>query len=468
MSEVSFTAQVDRHFRKAAAHTKHPPGLLEQIRACNAVYAFAFPIRRDDGTIEVVRAWRAEHSLHKTPTKGGIRYASHADQDEVVALATLMTYKCALVEVPYGGAKGAVRIDRRQYSDAELERITRRYAFELAAKNFIGPGIDVPAPDYGTGAREMAWIADTYGQIAPAKLDAAGCVTGKPIPLGGIRGRDSATGLGVFFGIRETCLDAEFMNDLGMQRGVGGKRVVVQGFGNVGYHAARFLHEAGAVVAGIAEHNGGIWSENGIDPRAAHERFRRHGSLAGLPGTVEVADGTELLEADCDILVPAAIENVITEANAKRIRAPIVAEAANGPTAAAAAETLLERGTLILPDMYLNAGGVTVSYFEWVKNLSHMRMGRMEKRFEEASNRRLLAAMEEATGHRLSERVRGTAAKGADEEDLVRSGLEDTMIAAHRASSEVARRHGVDLRTAAFIMAIDRVARSYAERGIFP
>ena len=258
MSEISFTAQVDRHFYKAAAHTNHPPGLLEQIRVCNSVYAFTFPIRKDDGTIEVIHAWRAEHSMHKTPTKGGIRYASHANQDEVVALATLMTYKCALVEVPYGGAKGAVCIDRRQYSDAELERITRRYTFELVAKNFIGPGIDVPAPDYGTGAREMAWIVDTYEQIATSKLNAAGCVTGKPIAQGGIRGRTTATGLGVFFGIRETCLDKGFMKDLGLQRGVGGKRIVIQGLGNVGYHAACFLHDAGAVVTGIAEYNGGI------------------------------------------------------------------------------------------------------------------------------------------------------------------------------------------------------------------
>ena len=468
MSEISFTAQVDRHFYKAAAYTSHPPGLLEQIRVCNSVYAFTFPIRRDDGSIEVIHAWRAEHSLHKTPTKGGIRYASHANQDEVVALATLMTYKCALVEVPYGGAKGAVRIDRRQYSDGELERITRRYTFELVGKNFIGPGIDVPAPDYGTGAQEMAWILDTYAQITPYKLDAAGCVTGKPIAQGGIRGRASATGLGVFYGIRETCLDKKFMSDLGLQRGVGGKRAVIQGLGNVGYHAARFLHDTGARIVGIAEYNGGIWSESGIDPHAAREHFREHGSLHGFPGAVDVPNGMELLEADCDLLVPAAIENVITEENAGRIRARIVAEAANGPTTAGAAEALLDRGVLILPDMYLNAGGVTVSYFEWLKNLSHVRMGRMEKRFEEASNRRLLAAMEALTGQRFREDMLSLAAEGGDEESLVRSGLEDTMVNAHHTSREVARRHGVDLRTAAYILAIDKIARVYAERGIFP
>ena len=468
MSEISFTAQVDRHFYKAAAHTSHPPGLLEQIRVCNSVYAFTFPIRRDDGSIEVVHAWRAEHSLHKTPTKGGIRFAPHANQDEVVALATLMTYKCALVEVPFGGAKGAVRIDRRQYSDAELERITRRYTFELDAKNFIGPGIDVPAPDYGTGAREMAWILDTYAQITPYKLDAAGCVTGKPIAQGGIRGRTSATGLGVFYGIRETCLDRKFMSDLGLRRGLGGKRVVVQGLGNVGYHTAGFLHDTGARIVGIAEYNGGIWSESGIDPHKALEHFRAHGSLHGFPGAADVKNGMELLEAECDVLVPAAIENVITEENAGRVRAKIVAEAANGPTTAGAAEALLARGVLILPDMYLNAGGVTVSYFEWLKNLSHVRMGRMEKRFEEASNRRLLAAMEALTGARFPEDMLSMVAEGGDEEDLVRSGLEDTMVNAHHASCEVASRHGVDLRTAAYIMAIDKIALVYAERGIFP
>ena len=468
MSDVSFTAQVEQYFAKAASYTDHPPGLLHQIHVCNAVYAFTLPLERDDGSIEVIEAWRAEHSLHKTPVKGGIRYAANATQDEVVALATLMTYKCALVDVPFGGAKGAVRIDSREYSEGELERITRRYTFELVAKNLIGPGIDVPAPDYGTGAREMAWIVDTYTQLSAQKLDAAACVTGKPLAQGGIRGRVEATGLGAFFGIREACSEPEAMKAIGLETGLEGKRIIVQGLGNVGHHVAKFLHEAGARIVGLVEYNGAISSEAGLDPKAALDHFHEHGSLLGFPGATDVEDGAALLEADCDVLVPAAIENVITVANADRIQAKILAEAANGPTTAAAAETLLKRGVLILPDMYLNAGGVTVSYFEWLKNLSHVRMGRMGRRLEEASNRKILQAVAGLTGAHFDEATLTSAAAGGREADFVRSGLEDTMINAHQASFEVARRRKVDLRTAAYILAIDKIAIVYAERGIFP
>jgi glutamate dehydrogenase (NAD(P)+) len=326
----------------------------------------------------------------------------------------------------------------------------------------------VPAPDYGTGAREMAWIVDTYTQLSSSKLEAAACVTGKPMAEGGIQGRVEATGLGVFFGIREACDDPEIMKQVGLEPGTGGKRVIVQGLGNVGYHAAKFLHEAGAKIVGLIEYNGAISSDAGLDPTAALEYFREHGSLLGFPGATDVPEGARLLEAECDVLVPAAIESVITAENAEAIQARVVAEGANGPTTAAAAEKLLERGLLILPDMYLNAGGVTVSYFEWLKNLSHVRMGRMEKRFEEASNRRILAAVEELTGGEFDEGTLASAAAGGSEADLVRSGLEDTMISAHQASFEVARRHDVDLRTAAYILAIDKIATVYAERGIFP
>ena len=468
MSMISFTEQVDRYFDKAASHLDYPPGLLNQIRTCNAIYAFHFPLKRDDGSIEVIQAWRAEHSVHKLPAKGGIRFASHANQDEVIALATLMTYKCALVDVPFGGAKGAVQIDRRQYSEAELERVTRRYTYELAAKNLIGPGIDVPAPDYGTGGKEMAWIVDTYMQLSANKLDAAACVTGKPLAQGGIRGRVEATGLGVFFGIREVCNDPETMKTVGLEPGIEGKRCVIQGLGNVGSHAASFLHEAGALIIGLTEYNGGIFSSDGLDPQAALEHFHDTGSLLGFPGATDEPDGATLLEADCDVLVPAAIESVITVENADRIRAKVVAEAANGPTTADAAERLLERGVLILPDMYLNAGGVTVSYFEWLKNLSHVRFGRMGKRFEEASNLRILEAVESLTGQKFDETTIRLAVAGGGEAELVRSGLEDTMVNAHHSSFEIARRYDVDVRTAAYILAIGKVATSYEERGIFP
>ena len=465
----SFSAQVDRYFERAAEHTRFPPGLLTQIRTCNSIYTFNFPIRRDDGTIEVLEAWRAEHSNHRLPVKGGIRYASHANQDEVIALASLMTYKCALVDVPFGGAKGAVRIDRRAYSGGELERITRRYTYELVRRNLIGPGTDVPAPDMGTSGVEMAWIADTYSALAPDKLEALGCVTGKPIENGGINGRVEATGLGVFFGVREACSDPERMKDLGLPLGLQGKRVVVQGLGNVGSHAAQFLQEAGAVIVGLAEYNGAVVGESGIDIDVALAHFRERGSLEGCPGATDfLADSAQALEVDCDVLIPAALENVIDEDNAPRIRAKIIAEAANGPTTAAASDLLSEAGVLILPDMFLNAGGVTVSYFEWIKNLSHIRFGRIGRRFEESSNRRILEAIETMTGETLATEAKAVAAAGATEVDLVRSGLEETMINAFHGINHVAREKGIDLRTAAYVNAIDKIGVAYETRGIFP
>ena len=467
---VSFYAQVNQNFEKAAKLTKYPKGLLDQIRECNSVYRMSFPIEKDNGDIEVVYAWRAEHSQHKLPTKGGIRFAPDVNEDEVMALAALMTYKCAIVDVPFGGAKGGIKIDRRHYSQDELERITRRYTYELMRKNFIGPGIDVPAPDYGTGPREMSWIADTYSSLAADKLDAMGCVTGKPIPQGGVRGRTEATGRGVYFGVRECVAIAEDMKPLGFSTGVAGKRVVVQGLGNVGYHAAKFFHEAGAILVGLAEYEGSISNPNGLDLERVMAHRRDTKSILNFPGATNLPSPQSALELECDILVPAALENQITAENASRVQAKIIAEGANGPLTAEAGEILNQRGVLILPDMYLNAGGVTVSYFEWIKNLSHVRFGRMEKRFEERAYRKLLAATEQLSGKKLTEEEIAQYTGGPSEEDLVNSGLEETMISSYRQIREVRVKHPSkpDLRTAAFISAIDKIATSYLDLGIFP
>ena len=464
----SFWEQVNRMFDRAAAYTDHPKGLLDQIKACNSIYRMEFPIKRDDGSIEVIRAYRAEHSHHKLPTKGGIRYAPNVTEDEVMALAALMTYKCAIVDVPFGGAKGGVKIDRRKYSEAELERITRRYTFELLRKNFIGPGVDVPAPDYGTGPREMAWILDTYNSFSSNPLEALACVTGKPVGQGGVRGRKEATGRGVFFGVREACSVVEDMEALGLQPGLAGKRVVVQGLGNVGYHAAKFLQEGGAVLVGLAEIEGAIYNPDGLDLEAVMEHRRRTGSILNFPGAKNLERSQDALELPCDILVPAALENQITVENAPRIQAKIIAEAANGPVTIEAEEILLKKGVLIIPDVYLNAGGVTVSYFEWLRNLYHVRFGRLSKRFEERTFSRILEVIEDLTGKKVPVELVQEVAHGADEEDLVNSGLEETMINAYQEILAIRRRHGVDLRTAAFIDAIDKVARSYLELGIFP
>jgi len=468
-SAPTFFETVNLHFEKAAALTDCPRGLLEQIKGCNSVYAVQFPVRTERG-YEVISAWRVQHSQHRLPVKGGIRYAPEVSEDEVKALAALMTYKCAVVDVPFGGAKGGVKVDTRKCSAEELEQITRRYTAELIKKNFIGPGVDVPAPDYGTGPREMAWIADTYAAFNPGQIDALACVTGKPVTQGGIRGRIEATGRGVYFGLREACDQAEDMKTLGLSRGLEGKRVVVQGLGNVGYHSAKFCQEGGCVIIALAERDGAIVRPEGLDVEAVARHVKETGSILNFPGAKNLLPTSAALELECDILIPAALENQVTAENAPRMKAKIVGEAANGPTTAQAETVLQAKGVLIIPDIYLNAGGVTVSYFEWVKNLSHVRFGRVGKRFEEAAFDRMLTAVEKATGRLFSEAERRRIARGADEVDLVNSGLEETMIGAYHQIRDLWKRHArtADLRTAAFLNAINKIARSYMELGVFP
>ena len=468
MVGTSFFGDVTRNFDRAAQHLNYPKGLLDQIKECNSIYHFTFPVHAEDG-YEVISAWRVEHSHHKLPTKGGIRYSEDVNEDEVMALAALMTYKCAVVDVPFGGGKGGIRINPRNYSTDELQRITRRYTAELVKKNFIGPGVDVPAPDYGTGPREMAWIADTYAALHPGLVDAMACVTGKPVSQGGIRGRTEATGRGVFFAVREACNIEEDMKLLGLTPGLKGKRVVVQGMGNVGYYAAKFLQEGGCVIVGLAEYEGAIYSPQGLDVDAVMKHRKNTRSILNFPGAQNILKTTEALELDCDILIPAALEKQLHGDNAARIKAKIIGEGANGPTTPEAEEILLKKGVMVIPDMYANAGGVTVSYFEWLKNLQHVRMGRMSKRFTESSTGQIVSALERVTGKSLNAHERELLAHGPDEVDIVNSGLEDTMINAYHEIREIWKsKPGIDLRTAAFISAINKIALSYTELGIFP
>lgn len=466
----SFFQSVERSFDKAAKFTKWDKGLLEQIKACNSIYSMRFPVKMDDGRIEVIEAYRIQHSQHKTPCKGGIRFSDEVNQDEVMALASLMTYKCAIVNVPFGGAKGGIKINPRKYSTYELEKITRRYTAELVKKNFIGPGIDVPAPDYGTGEREMSWIVDTYQSLKSEDINSAGCVTGKPISQGGVHGRKEATGLGVFFGIREICNMPDIMNKLGLSLGVEGKRVVVQGLGNVGYHSAKFFREGGAKVVAIAEYEGAIYKEDGINEEELFQHRKATGSILNFPGATNFEKNSEALEIECDILIPAALENVINGENAPRIKAKIIGEAANGPLTPEADEIFIQKGIIVVPDMYLNAGGVTVSYFEWLKNLSHVRYGRMEKRFTENMNAQILSSIESLTGKTVGEKERVSIMHGPDEIDLVHSGLEESMISATREIMDVWKANPSipDMRTAAYVNAINKVAIAYTELGIFP
>lgn len=468
-SDTNFFADVCKNFDNAAKHTSHQEGLLSQIKACNSVYRFQFPIRRGNG-FEVIDAWRVEHSHHMSPTKGGIRYSDMVNEDEVMALAALMTYKCAIVNVPFGGAKGGICIDPKKYTVGELENITRRYTTELIKKNFIGPAVDVPAPDYGSGEREMSWIADTYQTMNPGQLDALGCVTGKPIALHGIRGRKEATGRGVAYAVRECVDHAEDMQKLGLTAGLGNKRVIVQGLGNVGFHSAKFLAEFGATIVGLCEYEGAIYNENGLNVEEVFAHRVATGSILGFPGAKEFKNSNEGLEQPCDILVPAALENQITSENIKNIKAKIIAEGANGPCTPEAEEIFTEMGGIIIPDMYCNAGGVTVSYFEWLKNLSHVAFGRMENRYATNSNAILINTLENITGKTILKEHRDLIVKGASEIELVNSGLEDTMINSYIEirNTWVKNKDIKTLRTAAFVGAIDKIAMSYMNLGIWP
>lgn len=465
---ATFYENVERNFDKAAAYTKLPQGLLAQIKLCNSVYKMKFPVKVGND-VQVIEAYRVQHSHHRLPTKGGIRYSIHVSQDEVMALAALMTYKCAIVDVPFGGAKGGIKISPRNTSVAVLEKITRRYTSELIKKNFIGPGLDVPAPDYGTGEREMAWILDTYLTLKSNEVDGYGCVTGKPVSLNGIRGRTEATGRGVVYGLNEIVSYKDDMEAIGLTVGLKGKRVVVQGLGNVGFHAANIITEYGARIVGVTEIEGTIFDEKGIDVKKLLKYRRSKGTIIGFPGSIEIEGKNAGLELECDILIPAALEDQITLENAKNIKAKIIAEAANGPITPDAEEVLLKNNVMIIPDIYINAGGVTVSYFEWLKNLSHVRFGRMNKRFEEVTQNNMIDVMEKATNKTISRKERSTVVKGASEIDLVNSGLEDTMIEAYRSIREAKKKNKIaDLRTAAFYVSIMKIADAYGSMGIFP
>lgn len=469
-NHISFFKSVEDYVDKAASFTDIPRGLIEQIKACNLVLQIRFPVQIGND-YEVIEAYRVQHSHHRLPTKGGIRYAESVDQDEVMALAALMTYKCALVDVPFGGAKGGIRINPGKYTVDQLQNITRRYTAELVKKNFIGPGIDVPAPDYGTGPREMAWILDTYQALRHGEVDSIACVTGKPVTQNGIRGRAEATGRGVFYGLRECISHEEDMQKIGLTKGIAGKTMVVQGLGNVGSNTALISQKEGGVkIIGISEREGSIFDTNGIDVEQLLAYRKEHGTIVGYPGSTHIGGPLAALELECDILVPAALENQITTENADRIKAKIIAEAANGPVTADADAILRKKGVMILPDFYINAGGVTVSYFEWLKNLSHHRFGRLENRFQHNAFGRLLDKVVELTGREVSERDREILTRGGNEVELVNSGLEDTMITAYQQMRETMKQHPEipDIRTAAFVCSLKKIASDYISMGIFP
>jgi len=470
MPRSEFLKSVSRYFDRAASYSEVNPGLLQQIRTCNAVYRMRFPVRKDNGEIQVIEAFRAEHSYHRLPTKGGIRLSRHVNLDETIALAALMSYKCAIVGVPFGGAKGGIVLDPSKLSDGFRERVMRRYTAELIRKNFIGPDIDVPAPDYGTGEREMAWIADTYKNIRMNEPNPYACVTGKPVAMQGIPGRTQATGLGVYYGIRIFCEQADAMRDLGLSAGTSGKRVIVQGLGNVGYHAAHYLqHDGGAIIVAIAEREGFLRADDGLDVEEVFRYRAATGSMEGYPGAGFSTDRAAALEGECDILIPAALENQITAENAPRIRAKIVAEAANGPVDSSGETILRERGVCMLPDIYLNAGGVTVSYFEWLKNRAGVSFERLLSRHEELTKGQIVHTIETLIGQSVPEALRAPLLHGPSEERMVITALEQTMIISFGQIHELWKARDLpDLRTAAYLLSIERLGESYSQHGIFP
>src|SRR6266850_2025450 len=469
--DLNFNRIVSKQFDRAAQYLKIHAALLSQIKACNNVYYFQFPVRFGGDHFEIFEGWRAEHIHFFFQAEDGIRDSEFVNQDEIMALAALMTYKCAIVDVPFWGSKGGIRFNPKKDNEEQLEKITRRFTAELIRKEYMGPGENVPGPDVGTGEREMAWMADTYDTFNPGGIDNLACCTGKPVAQGGIHGRREATGRGVQFGIREAFQHGEDLKKLGLSTGLEGKTVVFQGFGNVGYYASKFLSEEdGCKVIGISEYDAAVYNPNGIPIEELNQFRRETGSIKNFPEAETLPNPDAIWDIPCDILIPAALENQITLENCDRINAKVLAEAANGPTTPGAEERLHGRGVLIIPDIFLNAGGVTVSYFEWGKNLSHMRFGRLQKHLEEIRNQKLVNTIERMIGKQVPEEDKKFLVRGPEEIDLVNSGLEETMVSAYRGIREVhlTKVPKESMRTAAFIIAIKKVALTYEQLGIFP
>ena len=466
MKDSGFLASVDAMYDRAAALINLPSGLAHQIKTVNSTYKVSFGVRLRDQMFTFT-GFRSVHSEHLEPVKGGIRFAPNVNQEEVEALAALMSYKCALVDVPFGGSKGGLIIDPKNWQKNEIEQITRKFTQELAKRDLIHPSQNVPAPDMGTGESEMAWIADEYRKLYPTELNALACVTGKPVSKGGIHGRTEATGRGIQYAIREFFRHSDDVKSTGLSGTIEGKTISIQGLGNVGYHAAAFLsQEDGAKITSVIERDGSIVDNKGIDIKALHTHMKETGGVSGFNGFTNKSK--KILERQCDILIPAALEGVINLSNASKLKTKLIVEAANGPITFEADDLLRRKGITIIPDLYANAGGVTVSYFEWVKNLTHMRFGRMQRRETEHRNSLLINSIENITGKEFSKKVRSNITKGPKEIDLVRSGLDDTMREAYIVISSKRKSDPriIDLRTAAMITALEKISQSYLSSGL--
>lgn len=465
---MTFREGVDLMVDHAALIMKLNPDAVKAVKACNAVLQLKFPVKLKDRT-EVVSGWWAIHSAHRLPAKGGLRYSPEVGMDEVEALSALMTYKCAIADIPFGGAKGGLMINPAHYDENELHEITRRFTIELAKKDFIHPATNVPAPDMGTSSREMMWIADTYKTLFPEELNHDACVTGKPLNHGGVPGRVEATGKGLQYALQEFFRHTELVTQAGLSDGLSSQRVVIQGLGNVGFHAAKALaEECGVTIIAIIERDGVISNPDGLNVHDVRQHLVETGGLKGFPSGTYSANGTAALEMDCDILIPAALESQIHAGNAMLIKAKMVVEGANGPVTYEADEILSRRGITVLPDVYANVGGVTVSYFEWTRNISHMRFGRLQRQYDELRGENLVTTMESLSGRKVDEQLRKKIVKGASELDLVRSGLDDTMRMAFQDIREAMKQYPEikDYRTASYIVALGKIVQNYEDIGL--
>ena len=459
----NFLSDTTKYVNKALKHSDLSDGLANKIITCNSTYVVRFGVRLK-GKIFTFEGWRSVHSEHMEPTKGGIRFDIDTHAEEVEALAALMSYKCAIINVPYGGSKGGLRINPAEWDENELEKITRRFAQELIKRDLISPSMNVPAPDIGTSSREMAWIADEYRKIHPSDINGAACVTGKPTSKNGLVGREEATGRGVQYIVREFFKNPELLKLTKLDNDLANKSFILQGFGNVGYNLAKFLTEDdGLNLIGIAEHNGGIFNQDGINVEHAKKYFIKNNSFQDYPKATYIKDSSLLLKRNCDVLIPAARENVITEKNADEISANLIVEAANGPISYKANQILNKKKIFVIPDILANGGGVAVSYFEWVKNLRHIRFGRLEKRRNQIQLNNLVEAIEAMTGKSMPKQYKEKFADGIEEIDLIRSGLDDMMIDGFQSvKKEFLENEKIpDFRTAAYKAAIEKIALSY-------
>ena len=462
----SFLENVDMMVNDTINHINIDPNIAKILKTCRSVLQVKFPIKLK-GEIKIFHGWRAVHSNHRLPVKGGLRFATNVNQEEVEALASLMTFKCAVVDVPFGGAKGGLLIDPQKYDEESLEKITKKFARELIRRGYLSPARDVPAPDVGTSQREMGWILDAYKSLRPDDINHMACVTGKSVDHGGIKGRLEATGRGVCEALKEFFRHPEEVQRAGVSKELSDQNIIIQGFGNVGCNSAKALFQNGAKIIGIAEKDGGIFNDKGIDIMELEKYQLENNTILNFPTTKTIKNSADLLSYDCDILIPAALENVISLDNADNIKAKIICEAANGPITYRADQRLREKGKVIIPDIYANAGGVTVSYFEWIRNTSHIRMGRLNKRYEEHRGEAILKAIEQVSPNKLSKDIINKLVYGANEEDIIASGLEDTMRLAFQEILEMREKYNLDnYRMATYAIAVKKIEKSYLELGI--